>query len=206
MRTCKMLAIAGKAWFRNIYFDTNIPMSFTLTMHLKCFWLSSCAMLRLLMECLYACLSVCTSACLRVCMSAFLCVSTCVRACLLSVCMCVCLLGRIFGRRLFQAVYCRCYKLIFYGIITQRCIVCLLIAQTRKDFIARSLGTWRASSSTLLSGQDLKTRIPVKYQADSIHGGYKQHTKDNKILWTLYGCCISFFAKHACTECWWQTA
>ena len=28
-QTCKMLAIARKVWFRNIYFDTNIPMSCT---------------------------------------------------------------------------------------------------------------------------------------------------------------------------------
>ena len=42
----------------------------------------------------------------------------------------------------FQAVcHCYNYKLIFYRIITQRWIVCLLRAQTRRDLTARSLGT-----------------------------------------------------------------
>jgi hypothetical protein len=48
----------------------------------------------------------------------------------------------IFGRHLFQAVYCRCYRILIYSIITQRWIVYLLRAQTRRDLTARSLGTY----------------------------------------------------------------
>jgi len=53
---------------------------------------------------------------------------------------------------------------LLWTIILQRTyalwIVCLLRAPTRRDLTVRSLGTWRASSSTLLSRQDL-THIPV---------------------------------------------
>jgi len=152
--------------------------------------------------------------------------------------------GGIFGRWLFQAVSCRCFKLLIYSIITQRWIVCLLRAQqgetwlqgrlvhdmhlpafccvktgledtrpgivsgrqhawwilvglahqtARRDLTARSLGTWHASSSTLLC-QDRTwrhtSRYSIRQTACMVHTcwGSSSNSKerlDCKVTWDM---------------------